>query len=95
MKIESDRYAFDRKNFQIRPKRPGPTGGGTPGGKTCFDWQVPRRDEPDSAGELNYSYIFQLIASLGYTVQLPFLPCYCMSLLVSTVAGPGRILPRA
>uniref|UniRef100_A0A8V5GB45 Putative hydroxypyruvate isomerase n=1 Tax=Melopsittacus undulatus TaxID=13146 RepID=A0A8V5GB45_MELUD len=29
--------------------------------------QVPGRHEPDSPGELNFSYIFQLLESLGYT----------------------------
>ena len=29
--------------------------------------QVPFRDEPDSGGEINYPFIFQQIAKLGYT----------------------------
>lgn len=29
--------------------------------------QVPRRHEPDSPGELNFPYIFELLESLGYT----------------------------
>lgn len=28
--------------------------------------QVPGRNEPDSAGELNYSYLFQTLEKLGY-----------------------------
>lgn len=29
--------------------------------------QVPGRHEPDSPGELNFPYIFELLESLGYT----------------------------
>lgn len=28
--------------------------------------QVPGRNEPDSAGELNYNYLFKTLESLGY-----------------------------
>lgn len=28
--------------------------------------QVPNRNEPDSPGEINYSYIFKLLETLGY-----------------------------
>lgn len=28
--------------------------------------QVPNRNEPDSAGELNYSYLFATLQRLGY-----------------------------
>lgn len=38
--------------------------------------QVPNRHEPDSAGEMDYSYIFQLLEELNYDgyIGLEYIP---------------------